>query len=91
MRAWRDFIKGIEEKGTSTGKSIKMIDELTSIISTIVTRRIELGLSQRDLAALCKLPQSSIARIESCVVIPKLDTLIKIIIPLGLTISIQTI
>ena len=91
MRAWRDFIKGIEEKDTSTGKSIKMIDELTSIISTIVTRRIELGLSQRDLAALCELPQSSIARIESCVVIPKLDTLIKIIIPLGLTISIQTI
>ena len=46
-------------------------------------------ISQRDLAKMCKLPQSSIARIESHKTIPKLDTLIKIMQPLGLTLTVS--
>ena len=36
------------------------------------------GYSQRELAKICGLPQSSIARIESCSVKPNVETLIKI-------------
>ena len=91
MRTWRDYIKDVEKKDPSATKDIKEMEAIAYLITTIINRREELGYSQRELAALCELPQSSIARIESCVVIPKLDTLFKIMIPLGLTISIQTI
>ena len=91
MRTWRDYIKDVEKKDPSAAKDIKEMEAVASLITTIINRREELGYSQRELAALCELPQSSIARIESCVVIPKLDTLFKIMIPLGLTFSIRTL
>ena len=43
------------------------------------------GISERELAEICGLPHSSVARIESCSVKPKVDTLLKIMKPLGLT------
>lgn len=45
--------------------------------NAIIDRRHELGLSQRDLAKLCHLPQSSIARLEANITSPRLDTLEK--------------
>ena len=62
-----------------------------SIISAIISRRAELGLSQRDLADLCDIPQSSIARIESSKTTPRLDTLLKLFRQLGLTFKISPI
>ena len=59
------------------------------VISTIIHRRNELGLSQRDLAAICGIPQSSVARIESLKTMPRLDTLLKILGKLGLTLSVS--
>lgn len=59
------------------------------VISTIIHRRNELGLSQRDLAAICDIPQSSVARIESLKTMPRLDTLLKILSKLGLTLSVS--
>ena len=90
MRTWRDYIKDIEEKDPSAANDIKEMEAVAVLITAIIARREELGYSQRELATLCELPQSSIARIESCVVIPKLDTLIKIMIPLGLSLSVIT-
>ncbi len=43
----------------------------------MIDRRHELGLLQRDLAKLCHLPQSSIARLEANITSPRLDTLEK--------------
>jgi DNA-binding XRE family transcriptional regulator len=62
-----------------------------SIISAIISRRAELGLSQRDLADLCDIPQSSVARIESSKTTPRLDTLLKLFRQLGLTFNISPI
>ena len=90
MRTWRDYIKDVEEKDPSAANDIKEMEAVAVLITAIIARREELGYSQRELATLCELPQSSIARIESCVVIPKLDTLIKIMIPLGLSLSVIT-
>ena len=59
------------------------------IISAIIHQRNELGLSQRDLAAICNIPQSSVARIESLETMPRLDTLLKILSKLGLTLSVS--
>ncbi|WP_370527800.1 helix-turn-helix domain-containing protein, partial [uncultured Dubosiella sp.] len=41
------------------------------------------------LAALCKLPQSSIARIESCQTMPNLRTLLNILQHLGLSLTVS--
>ena len=55
----------------------------------IIERRNALGISQRELAAVCNMPQSSVARIESYKTVPKLDTLIKITKSLGLNLIIS--
>lgn len=55
----------------------------------IIERRNALGISQRELASLCNMPQSSVAHIESYKTVPKLDTLIKITKSLGLNLIIS--
>ncbi len=70
----------------------KLIDEAEAeaeIISAIIRQRNALGLSQRDLASLCGIPQSSVARIESSKTTPKLNTIIKICNQLGLSLNIS--
>ena len=67
------------------------METLATIVSKIIERRNELGYSQRDLAKLCGLPHSSVARIETYAVMPKVDTLIKIMIPLGLKLSVVSL
>ena len=87
MRTWEDYKKEAKEYDSNIKQDIEEIEVLASIVSTIIERRNELGISQRELASICGLPHSSIARIESCTVKPKVETLIKIMKPLGLTLS----
>ena len=47
--------------------------------------------SQRELAAMCGLPQSSVARIESCKTTPNLGTLLNIFQHLGLTLTVSPV
>ena len=55
----------------------------------MIKQRNALGISQRELAAICGIPQSSVARIESFKTTPNLDTLLKILQPLGLTLTVS--
>ena len=65
------------------------VEALSSIISAMIRQRNTLGISQRELAAMCGMPQSSVARIESFKTTPNLDTILKIMQPLGLTLAVQ--
>ena len=85
MRTWEDYKKDISNIDPNMEKDIKEIEILASIVSVIIKRRNELGITQRELALKCGLPHSSVARIESCAVKPNVETLIKIMLPLGLT------
>lgn len=87
MRTWEDYKKDAKEINSTIKQDIEEMEVLAAIVSAIIERRNELGLSQRELAEICGLPHSSIARIESCTVKPKVETLIKIMKPLGLTLS----
>ena len=87
MRTWEDFKKEAKAVSPDIKRNIEEMEILAAIVSTIIERRNELGYSQRELAAICGLPQSSIARIESCAVSPNIDTLLRIMKPLGLTLS----
>lgn len=88
MRTWEDFKRNTKDNNPNVKEDIEEMEILAIIINAIIERRIELGISQRELAEMCGLPHSSVARIESCSVKPKVETLIKIMKPLGLTLSV---
>ena len=87
MRTWEDFKKDAAEIDPIVKSDIEEMEMLAAIVSAIIERRNELGYSQRELADICGLPHSSVARIESCAVKPKVETLIRIMRPLGLTLT----
>ena len=87
-----DKVKEELKAGNSTSKQIiEEVETYVDIIAAINNKRQELGISQRDLAKLCKIPQSSVARIESFKVTPSIDTLLKLLRPLGLTLSVTSL
>ena len=91
MRTWQDYKEYIKNIDENNNLLMEEIDELTAVVSAMIEKRNALGISQRELAQLCGLPQSSIARIESGKTTPKLDTLLKIMHPLGLKIKLVSI
>lgn len=62
-----------------------------ALIGKMIEAREEKGLSQRDLAELSGVKQPAIARLESMKATPQIDTLLKILAPLGYTLSITPI
>lgn len=60
----------------------------TALIGKLIEARETKGLSQRDLAELSGVKQPAISRLESMRVTPQIDTLFKILQPLGYTLSI---
>ena len=91
MRTWQNFKEKTKEKNNYVKDEIDEMETLALIINAIIDKRNELGYSQRDLAKVCGLPHSSVARIESCVVKPNVETLLKIMHPLGLTLSVSSL
>lgn len=87
MKTWNDYKEHVKSVDVQGKKDLEEIEELAEIISAMIQQRNTLGLSQRELASLCGIPQSSIARIESHATIPRLDTLLKIFSQLGLKLN----
>ncbi len=89
MKNWNDYknyAKSVDEQAKS---DIEQMEELASIVGAIIEKRNELGLSQRQLAEICGIPQSSVARIETLKTTPNLDTLLKIMQHLGLKLTVS--
>ena len=63
MRTWEDFKKEAKKTNQTVKEDIEEMEALAAIVSTIIEKRNELGYSQRYLAEICGLPQSSVARI----------------------------
>lgn len=89
MKTWNDYKEHVKAVDPVIAKDIEETEEIAAIVSAMVTQRNALGLSQRDLAAMCGLPQSSVARIESCKTTPNLGTLLNIFQHLGLTLTVS--
>ena len=90
MRTWNDYKEHVKAVDPDGKRDIEELENLASIVSAMIEKRNELGLSQRELASLCGIPQSSVARIESFKTIPNLDTVLKIMQPLGLKLTVST-
>ncbi len=89
MKTWDDYKEHIEKVDSETAKELKEVEEIAAIVTAMVEQRTALGLSQRELAAMCGIPQSSVARIESCKTTPNLKTLLNIFQHLGLTLTVS--
>lgn len=90
MRTWSDYkehVKAIDPEGK---KNIEELENLAEIVGALIEQRNQLGITQRELATICGVPQSSVARIESFKTIPNLDMLLKIMQPLGLKLTVST-
>ncbi len=61
------------------------------MIRTLIRIREEQGISQRQLAALTGIKQPAIARLESGRTAPNINTLKKLLAPLGYTLTISHI
>ena len=59
-----------------------------ALIGKMIEAREEKGLSQRELAEISGIKQPAIARLESMKATPQIDTLFKVLHPLGYTIEI---
>ena len=88
MRTWNDYKEHVRTVDPEISKDMEEVEALSQIVKAMVEQRNALGLSQRELAALCGIPQSSVARIESFKPVPNLDTLLKIFQQLGLKLSV---
>lgn len=88
---WSEYKKRVRETKPDIGVDLDEVEEISIIVGAMIQQRHNLELSQRDLARLCGIPQSSVARIESGKTVPNLSTLLKIFNQLGLIFSIKPI
>ncbi|WP_273061766.1 helix-turn-helix domain-containing protein [Colibacter massiliensis] len=91
MRTWGEYKAHVKAVSFEERCNMERIEEATTIVSSIIKRRQELGISQRALAERCGIPQSSVARIETLKTTPKLDTLIKLMQALDLRLQVAAV
>ena len=89
MPTWNDYKKHVRETNPEIAKDLDEVEAVSQIVGAMIERRHDLDLSQRDLAELCGIPHSSVARIESGKSTPNLSTLLKIFRELGLSLTVQ--
>ena len=78
----------LEDEERVSRSDIEAINFEASLISKMVEAREKRGLSQRELAKISGIKQPAIARMESLKSTPKIDTLLKVLVPLGYTLKI---
>ncbi|MCD8217634.1 MAG: helix-turn-helix transcriptional regulator [Clostridiales bacterium] len=91
VRTWDDYKAYVKGSDPILKQDIEEVEQMASIVSAVIERRNQLGISQRELASMCGLPQSSVARIETCKTTPNLSTLLKMLQPLGLTLRVSPV
>lgn len=86
---WNEYKSKVKETDPLGKELLNEAEAEAEIISAIIKQRNALGMSQRELATLCEIPQSSVARIESSKTTPRLSTIIKICNQLGLNLNVS--
>lgn len=89
MDDWTRYKSKVRATDPEIGKDLDEVEEVSTIVGAMIQQRHNLELSQRDLAELCGIPHSSVARIESGKTTPNLSTLLKIFNQLGLSFTVQ--
>lgn len=87
MSNWKEF----RQELNITPEEEKIIELEKDLLRTMVTIREEQGLSQSELADKCNVKQPVIARMEKAVHSPQVDSLLKVLVPLGYKLAIVPI
>lgn len=88
MNQIRTFSEYMNDETKVSSTEREKINFEIELIGKIIEAREDKGLSQRELAEISGVKQPAIARLESMKTTPQIDTLFKILNPLGYTISI---
>lgn len=84
---WND----VEKSLNFTPEEEASIQLEVDLIQATIDAREKSNLSQRDLSKICGLKQPVIARIESRARSPKVETLLKMLLPMGYTLKVMPI
>lgn len=84
---WND----VEKSLNFTPEEEAAIQLEVDLIQSTIDAREKSNLSQRDLSKICGLKQPVIARIESRARSPKVETLLKMLLPMGYTLKVMPI
>ena len=87
MTNWKD----LRTELNITPEEETIIELEKELIKTMVAIREKQGLSQAELADKCNVKQPVIARMEKAVHSPQIDSLLKILVPLGYKLKIVPI
>ncbi len=79
MSEWKELRKELN----LTPEEENIIELEKQLIKAMVSIREEQGLSQAELAEMCNVKQPVIARMEKAVHSPQIDSLLKVLAPLG--------
>ncbi len=92
---WNDNLDisadGIYEKGVDYSIDGEVDQMSKDLLSKYVDIRRELHVSQKQLEHITKIPQSSIARLETTDIDPKISTFMKLLAAMGYTLKIEKI
>ena len=91
MKEINTFAEYMADENRVTPEESRKIDFEVELIGKMIEAREKKGYSQRELAELSGVKQPAIARMESLKSTPQIDTLLKILAPLGYTLSITPI
>lgn len=91
MKEVNTFAEYMEDESRVTPEERQKINFEVELIGKMIEAREKKGYSQRELAELSGVKQPAIARLESLKSTPQIDTLLKILAPLGYTLSITPI
>ena len=86
VKNWNDI-----ETEIFTEEEIRESDLRVAIISELIKARQENNISQRDLEKLSGVKQPIISRMEAGTTSPQLDTILKLLAPLGKTLAVVPI
>ena len=87
MTSWKD----VRDQLNITPDEESVIELEKDLIRTMVSLREEKGLSQADLADMINVKQPVISRMEKAVHSPQINSLLKVLVPLGYKIQIVPI
>jgi ribosome-binding protein aMBF1 (putative translation factor) len=88
MKNYKTFNEMFEDDDFVTPEEREEINFEVDLIGKMIEAREKKGLSQRELAKISGVKQPAIARMESMRATPQIDTLLKVLVPLGYTLEI---
>ena len=84
MSTWKEIRKELD----ISEEDERIIEMEKELIRSLVAIREEQGLSQAEIAKMCNVKQPAIARMEKNTHSPQLDSLLRVLTPLGYTLQI---